>query len=84
MSQQGFPAHATLMWTPADWAWIGGLFDVLLPSWHHGVAVVATDLRNSIPGGFRFDGESRWSHTFLPPTALKMMRSVARPERLEY
>jgi acetyl-CoA synthetase len=29
LSQQGFPTHATLMWTPADWAWIGGLFDVL-------------------------------------------------------
>jgi acetyl-CoA synthetase len=82
MSQHGFPAHATLMWTPADWAWIGGLFDVLLPSWHHGVAMLARRFA-------KFDGEAAFdllarhavSHTFLPPTALKMMRGVERPER---
>lgn len=82
MSQQGFPAQATLMWTPADWAWIGGLFDVLLPSWHHGVAVLARRFA-------KFDGQAAFdlmarhavSHTFLPPTALKMMRGVERPER---
>ena len=82
MSQQGFPSDATLMWTPADWAWIGGLFDVLLPSWHHGVAVLARRFA-------KFDGEAAFdlmarhavSHTFLPPTALKMMRGVERPER---
>ncbi|WP_144145892.1 acyl-CoA synthetase [Paraburkholderia sp. BCC1884] len=82
MSQEGFPAHATLMWTPADWAWIGGLFDVLLPSWHHGVAVLARRFA-------KFDGQAAFdlmarhavSHTFLPPTALKMMRGVERPER---
>ncbi len=82
MSQQGFPANATLIWTPADWAWIGGLFDVLLPAWHHGVAVLARRFA-------KFDGEAAFdlmarhavSHTFLPPTALKMMRGVERPER---
>ena len=30
-----------LFWTPADWAWIGGLFDVLLPAWHFGIPVVS-------------------------------------------
>ncbi|HZZ12215.1 MAG TPA: acyl-CoA synthetase [Paraburkholderia sp.] len=82
ISQQGFPAGATLMWTPADWAWIGGLFDVLLPSWHHGVAVLARRFA-------KFDGEAAFelmarhavSHTFLPPTALKMMRGVEQPQR---
>jgi acetyl-CoA synthetase len=71
-----------LMWTPADWAWIGGLFDVLLPAWHHGVAVLARRFE-------KFDAESAFdlmqrhavSHTFLPPTALKMMRSVDNPQR---
>lgn len=82
MSQQGFPAHATLMWTPADWAWIGGLFDVLLPSWHHGVAVLARRFAK-FDGNAAFDLMARHavSHTFLPPTALKMMRAVERPER---
>ncbi|MDR3098973.1 MAG: acyl-CoA synthetase [Paraburkholderia sp.] len=82
ISQQGFPHGASLMWTPADWAWIGGLFDVLLPAWHHGVAVLGRRFA-------KFDGEAAFelmarhavSHTFLPPTALKMMRAVERPER---
>src|SRR3546814_17326696 len=39
--QDFFPAPGDRFWTPADWAWIGGLFDVLLPSLHHGVPVVA-------------------------------------------
>ncbi|MBU9312524.1 acyl-CoA synthetase [Burkholderia multivorans] len=82
MSQAFFPHGATLIWTPADWAWIGGLFDVLLPSWHHGIAVLARRFE-------KFDGEAAFdlmqrhavTHTFLPPTALKMMRAVERPER---
>jgi len=36
-----FPKKEDLYWTPADWAWIGGLIDVLFPSWHHGIPVVA-------------------------------------------
>ncbi|HXZ07857.1 MAG TPA: acyl-CoA synthetase [Paraburkholderia sp.] len=82
MSQARFPLQAKLIWTPADWAWIGGLFDVLLPAWHHGVAVLARRFE-------KFDGEAAFdlmarhavTHTFLPPTALKMMRTVAQPER---
>lgn len=80
MSQNLFPQHARLFWTPADWAWIGGLLDVLLPSWHHGVPVLARRFE-------KFDGEAAFdlmarhgvTHTFLPPTALKLMRGVARP-----
>jgi acetyl-CoA synthetase len=76
MSQQCFPLEATLMWTPADWAWIGGLLDVLLPSWHHGVPVLARRF-DKFDGDAAFDllERNQVSHTFLPPTALKMMRS---------
>jgi len=41
LSHNTFPMPDDLFWTPADWAWIGGLMDALLPSWHHGVAVLA-------------------------------------------
>ena len=34
------PKPGDVMWTPADWAWIGGLFDALFPAWYHGVPVV--------------------------------------------
>jgi len=81
MSHEFFPENAALMWTPADWAWIGGLLDVLLPAWHHGVPVLARRFE-------KFDGASALelmarhgvTHTFLPPTALKMMRGSAYPE----
>lgn len=80
MSHEFFPEHATLMWTPADWAWIGGLLDVLLPAWHHGVPVLARRFEK-FDGAAAFDLMARHgvTHTFLPPTALKMMRGVASP-----
>ena len=40
-----FPKPDDRFWTPADWAWIGGLYDVLFPSWHYGVTVVAHRMR---------------------------------------
>lgn len=36
-----YPADGDRMWTPADWAWIGGLMDALMPAWFHGTPVVA-------------------------------------------
>ena len=36
-----FPQPGDRIWTPADWAWAGGLLNVLLPGLHHGVPVVA-------------------------------------------
>jgi acetyl-CoA synthetase len=78
--QEMFPQPGDRFWTPADWAWIGGLLDVLLPSLAHGVAVVA----HRFP---KFDPEQALAlmaaaevrNTFMPPTALKMLRQVDRP-----
>ncbi|KWE54377.1 AMP-dependent synthetase [Burkholderia ubonensis] len=80
MSQQCFPRDARLFWTPADWAWIGGLLDVLLPSWHHGVPVLARRFEK-FDGASAFDLMARHgvTHAFLPPTALKLMRAVPQP-----
>ena len=82
MSHGGFPRPGDRMWTPADWAWIGGLLDVLLPALHHGVAVVA----HRFP---KFDAEAAFAliaqcgvrNTFLPPTALKMLRAAPPPPK---
>ena len=65
-----------LFWTPADWAWIGGLFDVLLPAWHFGIPVVSYRSQKFDPE-FTFELMSKLEikNTFLPPTALKMMKS---------
>ena len=75
-----FPQPGDLFWTPADWAWLGGLMDVLLPSLYFGVPVLAYR-------GARFDPEEAFAliaryrvrNVFLPPTALKMMRQVPAP-----
>jgi acetyl-CoA synthetase len=72
-----FPHSGDFYWTPADWAWIGGLLDVLLPSWHHGVPVLAHSSRKFDPEfALRLIAEHRVRNVFLPPTALKLMRQV--------
>lgn len=82
ISHNLLPQEGDRMWTPADWAWIGGLFDVLLPAWHHGIAVVAHRFQKFTPeAAFQLMQDFGVRNTFLPPTALKMMRSVANPEK---
>ena len=81
-----FPKKDDLYWTPADWAWIGGLIDVLFPSWHHGVPVVAYRAKKFDPEqAFYFIAKYGIRNAFMPPTALKMMRQVKDPRtRHEY
>ncbi len=75
-----FPDNARMMWTPADWAWIGGLLDVLLPAWHHGVPVLARRFEKfEAEAAFDLMARHGVTHAFLPPTALKMMRTVQSP-----
>jgi len=75
-----FPAPGDLYWTPADWAWIGGLLDVLLPSLYCGIPVLAHRARKFDPEeAFALMARHRVRNAFLPPTALKMMRQVAAP-----
>ncbi len=77
-----FPQPDDLFWTPADWAWAGGLLDVLLPSWHHGVPVLAFRAKKFDPEqAFAMIAEFKVKNSFLPPTALKMMRQVPDPRR---
>ncbi len=73
-----FPQDGDLFWTPADWAWIGGLIDVLLPSLHHGVPVLAHRFAKFDPeAAFHLMAEHGVRNAFMPPTALKMMRQAA-------
>jgi acetyl-CoA synthetase len=82
MSHNMLPHEDDRFWTPADWAWIGGLFDVLMPAWHHGIAVVAHRFQKFTPeGAFQLMQDFKVRNTFLPPTALKMMRAVDSPEK---
>jgi len=69
------PKPGDVMWTPADWAWIGGLFDALFPAWYHGVPVVGYRARKFDPDeAMRLMADHGVRNVFLPPTALKLMR----------
>jgi acetyl-CoA synthetase len=76
-----FPQPGDRIWTPADWAWAGGLLNVLLPGLYYGVPVVAKRFD-------RFDPEEALAlmarqqvrNAFIPPTALRMLRSAPHPK----
>lgn len=75
------PQPGDLFWTPADWAWIGGLLDVLLPAWFHAIPVVACRMRKFDPElAYRIIADHAVRNLFLPPTALKLMRQVPAPQ----
>ena len=76
MSHDFLPQPQDCIWTPADWAWIGGLLDVLLPALHHGVPVVACRFRKfSAKAAADLIRRFKVRNAFLPPTALKMMKA---------
>ena len=76
------PRPDDIIWTPADWAWMGGLMDVLIPAWYHGMIVLTAEDDFDPGGSFDLMAELGVTLAFLPPTALKMMRAsgVSRPD----
>ena len=81
LSHDFFPQPGDRMWTPADWAWAGGLMDVLLPSLYHGIPVVAKRFKKFDPQeAFSLLDRFQVRNAFIPPTALRMMRQVSDPK----
>ncbi len=69
-------------WTPADWAWIGGLYDAVFPVLHFGSSIVSLAASGPFDPERALDLMARHEvgNTFLPPTALKLMRQAgAKP-----
>jgi acetyl-CoA synthetase len=80
VSHDFLPHEGDCFWTPADWGWIGGLMDVLMPALHHGLPVVACRFdKFSAEAAFDLIRREKIRNVFLPPTALKLMR-LAPPE----
>ena len=76
------PRPGDVMWTPADWAWMGGLCNVMMPALHWGVPLISHRMEKFDPErAFRLLAEQCVTCAFLPPTALKLMRGVADPSR---
>lgn len=66
-----------VLWTPADWAWIGGLFDVLMPGLALGVPVVAARMaRFDVGECLKIISEAAVRNIFFPPTALRMLKAA--------
>jgi acetyl-CoA synthetase len=75
MCHDFLPKPGDLMWTPADWAWIGGLINALLAAWYHGVPIVGHRARKFEPqAAMAMMADYGIRNVFLPPTALKLMR----------
>jgi acetyl-CoA synthetase len=83
------PADATrpskaVFWSPADWAWTGGLMDALLPSLYFGRPIVAFNGRFSPEAAFEILQNHAVTHTFLFPTALKAMMKAVPDVKARY
>jgi acetyl-CoA synthetase len=71
-----------VFWSPADWAWTGGLMDALLPTLYFGRPIVAYNGRFTPELAFEILQQHRVTHTFLFPTALKaMMKAYPEPRK---
>ncbi len=79
-SQNWFPKEGDVFWSPADWAWTGGLMDALLPTLYFGRPIVGYRGRFDAERAFELMERYRVTNTFLFPTALKlMMKAVPNP-----
>ena len=79
-SHDFFPQAGDVFWSPADWAWAGGLFDALLPTWAHGLPILGYRGRFDAERAYYLLEKYGIRNSFLFPTALKlMMKAVPRP-----
>ena len=83
LAHELLPQPGDLMWTPADWAWIGGLVNTLLLTWAHGVPMVSAPRRTFDPE-WALDLMAREGvrNVFMPTTALRMLRGFRVPRAL--
>jgi len=76
MSHDFLGRDGDCLWTPADWAWIGGLFDVAMPALALGVPVVAARMAKfDVEECQRIIADGDVRNVFFPPTALRMLKS---------
>lgn len=74
LCHEHFPQVEDLMWTPADWAWIGGLVNTLLLTWLYGVPIIAAPRRAFDPDwALQLMVRHRVRNAFLPTAALRMI-----------
>ncbi len=77
-----FPRAGDLLYTPLDWAYIGGSYDSLFPALHHGIPVVAYRPLKFDPERVFYIMEKYGVCNFMAvPTVLRMMmQTVKNPQ----
>jgi acetyl-CoA synthetase len=71
------PQPGDCAWTPADWAWAGGLLNILLPCLYFGVPVVHGGMERFEPArALKLMAQMKVANAFLPPTALRLMKGA--------
>lgn len=68
-----------VFWSPSDWAWVGGLLDMLFPAWMAGRPVVTSLDRFSPERAWPFLARHKVTHAFLAPTAIKRLAQTQDP-----
>src|SRR5215813_1120037 len=81
-SHDFFPKEGDLFWSPADWAWTGGLMDALLPTWLYGIPILGYRGRFDAEKAYYLIEKYGVRNSFLFPTALKlMMKAEPQPKK---
>lgn len=83
LSQNFYAQTGGLFWTPADWAWTGGLLDALLPSLYYGKPVLGYEGKGAFDPERAFQLMAKYGvrNSFIPPTAMKMLMQVPDGKR---
>ena len=83
-SHDFFPQKGDLFWSPADWAWTGGLMDALLPAWLFGVPILGYRGRFEADKAYYLLEKYGIRNSFLFPTALKLMMKAVPEPKVKY
>jgi len=83
-SHDFFPQPGDMFWSPADWAWAGGLFDALLPSWAFGIPILGYRGKFDAQKAYHLLDKYGVRNSFLFPTALKLMMKAVPEPRTQY
>jgi len=79
-----YPQPGDRFWSPADWAWTGGLMDALLPSLYYATPILGYRGRFDPERAFWLMQKYGVRNSFLFPTALKMMMKTVPQPRTRY
>ena len=80
-----FPQKGDLVWTPLDWAYIGGSYDTLFPTLHHGYPVLAFRARKFDPDeAFSLMAKYGVRNMMAVPTVLRLMMHAVENPREKY